>query len=96
MARVFLNRRLACLPLGLAGITLLQRYYGRIRLPVCLLRLLAVFGLVAAYRLIRQNIQALPSSSGIPLTSCRGLRPRERQPTLASIALVNMVFPLNS
>jgi len=51
MAKVSLNIRLACKPLGSTGITLLHSYYGLIQLPICYLRLLAVFGLVAAYRL---------------------------------------------
>ena len=52
--------RLACKPLRSAGITLLQHYYGLIRLPVCHLRLLAIFGLGAAYHLGTDRLSQVP------------------------------------
>ena len=70
----------SCQPLPSTGVTLLQRYYKLIRLPIRHLRYLTVYRLDIAYscsyREIKESILGLPSSHSLRLIPCYGLRPR--------------------
>ena len=65
----------SCQLLPSAGITLLPRYYGLVRLPECRLHYLTVYRLDRAYSR-KESTLGLPSSHTSPLTPCHGLRPR--------------------
>jgi hypothetical protein len=61
-------------PLSLTGITPLQRYYERVRLPECRLYYLTVYRLDRTYS-CKENTLGLPSSPNIHLIPCHGLGP---------------------
>ena len=76
----------SCQPLPSTGITLLQRYYALIRLPICRLRHLAVYRLDIAYSITcEKSIMGLPSSHSLHLIPCCGLRPRWTHISLPSL-----------
>ena len=82
-------------PLAPQGFPLFQRYYGCIRLPVTHLRLLAVFGLAAAYH-SHMELTGSPKFLWYPFDIMPWTStPRAPTDTFRCVS-ADIVFPLNS